>query len=171
MDDHGLSHTRPNTAVQQDQEGESCREPLVGTGSDIKTRSRKRKRLPAATQLEWIDSQPLSGSPRTAKSPGLRPTKSLQGANPTICPKLLSSPSDQVLGQDLPIPRSMASSPSTLASAYADFDFADRVTSTMLEPSTLHIGKGWLLAPKQQPLSNLVYINTPTLSGRLDDHS
>jgi hypothetical protein len=80
--------------------------------------SRKRQKLTAATQLGRMDLQTSQASPHTAKSPCLRPTKLLQDPGPTICPKLLSSPSVPVATFD-----------STLASDYtADFDCADCAT-------------------------------------------
>jgi hypothetical protein len=52
---HGLSCTRPNTVIQQDQEDPYRQESLAGTDSDPTTLSRKRKRSTAAAQLERMD--------------------------------------------------------------------------------------------------------------------
>ena len=44
-----------------------------------------------------------------------------------ICPKLLGSPLDQTLSQDLQTPFAGAVFDSTLTSDYTDFEFADHV--------------------------------------------
>ena len=58
-----------------------------------------------------------------------RLTEPPQEASPTICPKLLGSPLDQTLGQDLQTPFAGAVFDSTLTPDCIDFEFADRVTS------------------------------------------
>jgi hypothetical protein len=81
----------------------------------------KRKGSNSTAQLEWVDSLTVQESPGAAK-PRRRLTESPQEASPTICPKLLGSPLDQTLGQDLQTPFAGAVFDSTLTPEYTDFE-------------------------------------------------
>jgi hypothetical protein len=132
IDDHGMCRTRLNVAVQRDNGDVHSQEPRAGTGSDTTTLGHKRKRPDEAAQLEWTDTLTSQENPYAAKSQS-RLTKSFQGVSPTVCPKLLASPPDLILGQGLQPPFSVAVFDSTLSSDCTDFEFAAAATSLKSE--------------------------------------